>query len=123
LTSAESSTGDLISTERCAASTGGELPEDIGRDAALQLLEEIWRGGVVDSTHQPLVLLLMVMGPEDVCKVLLVDNNFHFCRFDLEVNSPMLALNVSDLFGRLLELCSKLKRRRILSRNHSSSLA
>lgn len=26
-------------------------------------------GGVVDSTHQCLVLLLMVMGPEDVSKV------------------------------------------------------
>ena len=26
-------------------------------------------GGVVDSTHQPLVLQLMVVCPEDVCKV------------------------------------------------------
>lgn len=26
-------------------------------------------GGVVDSSHQPLVLLLMVLGPEDVSKV------------------------------------------------------
>lgn len=67
--SAESSSGVLTSTERCAAVRGGELPEDVGRDAALQLLEEIWRGGVVDSQHQPLVLLLMVLGPEDVCKV------------------------------------------------------
>jgi RNA 3'-terminal phosphate cyclase-like protein len=64
----ESSTGVLISTER-AARKGGELPEDIGRETALQLLEEVWKGGVVDSTHQPLVLLLMVLGPEDVSKV------------------------------------------------------
>ena len=26
-------------------------------------------GGVVDSSHQSLVLQLMVLGPEDVCKV------------------------------------------------------
>ena len=65
----ESTTGVLISSERCAAETGGELPEDIGREAALQLLEEIWKGGVVDSTHQSLILLFMVMGPEDVSKV------------------------------------------------------
>lgn len=64
----ESSTGALISTER-AARKGGELPEDIGKETALQLLEEVWRGGVVDSVHQPLVLLLMVLGPEDVSKV------------------------------------------------------
>lgn len=65
---AESSTGVLMSTER-AARRGGELPEDIGREAALRLLEEVWRGGVVDSTHQPLVLMMMVLGPEDVSKV------------------------------------------------------
>jgi RNA 3'-terminal phosphate cyclase-like protein len=59
----------LLSTERCAAATGGELPEDIGREAALQLLEEVWKGGVIDRVHQPLVLMLMVLGPEDVCKV------------------------------------------------------
>ena len=58
----------LISTER-AARKGGELPEDIGRETALQLLEEVWKGGVIDSTHQPLVLILMVLGPEDVSKV------------------------------------------------------
>jgi RNA 3'-terminal phosphate cyclase-like protein len=45
------------------------LPEDIGREAALQLLEEVWKGGVIDRSHQPLVLMLMVLGPEDVCKV------------------------------------------------------
>jgi len=33
------------------------------------LLEEIRRGGVVDSSHQCLVLQLMVLGPEDVSKV------------------------------------------------------
>jgi hypothetical protein len=45
---AESTTGVLISTERTAAATGGELPEDIGREGAMQLLEEIWKGTVLD---------------------------------------------------------------------------
>lgn len=31
-----------------------QLPEDIGLQAALVLLEEIKQGGVVDSTHQVL---------------------------------------------------------------------
>mmetsp|Transcript_12155 Transcript_12155/g.18355 ORF Transcript_12155/g.18355 Transcript_12155/m.18355 type:complete len:362 (+) Transcript_12155:64-1149(+) len=66
---AESTTGVLLSSE-CTASPGGrQLPEDIGRHGALQLLEEIWKGGVIDSAHQSLVLLLMTMSPEDVCKV------------------------------------------------------
>lgn len=68
----ESTTGVLVSAERCAAETGGELPEDIGREAALQLLEEIWKGGVVDSIHQSLIIFFMVMGPEDVSKVFLI---------------------------------------------------
>lgn len=69
---AESTTGALLSVEHTAGgpqAAVGETPEDIGRDGAHKLLEEIERGGVIDSTHQPLVLQLMVMGPEDVSKV------------------------------------------------------
>lgn len=69
---AESTTGVLLSVERTAATRSGgmgELPEDVGREGSLLLLEEIRRGGVVDSTHQCLILQLMVMGPEDVAKV------------------------------------------------------
>ena len=66
---AESTTGVLLSSERTAGEQKGELPEDIGREAALMLLEEIRRGGVVDSSHQCLVLQLMVLGPEDVSRV------------------------------------------------------
>ena len=72
----ESTTGAIISTER-AARKGGELPEDIGQETAINLLEEVWRGGVVDRTHQPLVLMLMVLGPEDVSKVTVVYNVIH----------------------------------------------
>jgi len=69
---AESNTGALLSVESTAGGPDavvGETPEDIGRDGAYKLLAEIERGGVIDSTHQPLVLLLMALGPEDVSKV------------------------------------------------------
>lgn len=52
---AESTTGASLSIERGAAPSntgGGELPESIGQQAALLLLEEICLGGVVDRTHQ-----------------------------------------------------------------------
>mmetsp|Transcript_68133 Transcript_68133/g.133966 ORF Transcript_68133/g.133966 Transcript_68133/m.133966 type:complete len:517 (+) Transcript_68133:47-1597(+) len=48
---------------------GADAPEDVGRDAAMMLLQEIYKGGVIDSMHQPLVLQLMVLTPEDVSKV------------------------------------------------------
>lgn len=80
---AETTTGVLISTERTAKcrknatipgtediSSKTEVPEDIGRDAALSLLQEVYSGGVVDSAHQPLILQLMVLTPEDISSVL-----------------------------------------------------
>ena len=69
---AETTTGAIISAERAAiagAGAGGELPETIGQEGALLLLEEISQGGVIDSAHQALVLQLMVVGPEDVSKI------------------------------------------------------
>lgn len=85
---AESTTGVLISAERTAgesdttigssssagsSSTSGggrpELPETVGEEGAYRLLEEIRKGGIIDSFHQPLVLMLMVVTPEDVNKV------------------------------------------------------
>jgi RNA 3'-terminal phosphate cyclase-like protein len=47
-----------------------ENPEDIGRQAAELLLEEVYSGGVVDRSHQSLVLQFMVLTPEDVSKVI-----------------------------------------------------
>ena len=44
-------------------------PEELGANTAKQLCEEIVRGGCVDSSHQALVLLLMVLTSEDVSKV------------------------------------------------------
>ncbi|XP_071542585.1 RNA 3'-terminal phosphate cyclase-like protein [Panulirus ornatus] len=52
---------------------GGEtkLPEDIGKEAAWRLLEEIYRGGCVDTLCQPMVLLFMVLTPKDVSRIVL----------------------------------------------------
>lgn len=55
------------SAESLASST--PLPEDLGRLVASQLCEEISQGGVVDSGQQTLMLLLMLLGPEDVSKI------------------------------------------------------
>ena len=79
---AETTTGCLLSAEGAAVTQAhGEdedadttkeaplLPEDIGTHAAMQLLEEIKEGGVVDSTHQSLLFILCALCPEDVSKV------------------------------------------------------
>ncbi|XP_034047774.1 RNA 3'-terminal phosphate cyclase-like protein [Thalassophryne amazonica] len=71
---AESLNGTILSAEMVSTPQGqGEpvLPEDLGRNCAKLLLEEIHRGGCVDSSNQSLALLLMTLGQPDVSKVLL----------------------------------------------------
>ena len=64
---AESTTSALHSSE--AISMPGSSPEDVALAAARALLVEVRRGGCVDRTHQCLVLLMMVLGSEDVGRV------------------------------------------------------
>lgn len=45
------------------------VPEDVGRRVAEALVAEIQRGGVVDSTHQSLALILLAIGPEQVSRI------------------------------------------------------
>ena len=66
---AETTTGVKLSIERTCGTSGGEIAENIGEEAAYMLLEEVNRGGCIDSTHQSLVLLLMILTPEDICKL------------------------------------------------------
>jgi RNA 3'-terminal phosphate cyclase-like protein len=61
---AESTTSALHCSE--AISQPGVAPEDIALQATRALLAEIDRGGCVDRQHQSLVLLMMVLGSEDV---------------------------------------------------------
>ncbi|XP_077917481.1 RNA 3'-terminal phosphate cyclase-like protein isoform X11 [Halichoerus grypus] len=71
---AETTNGTFLSAELASNPQGqgaAVLPEDLGRNCAKLLLEEIYRGGCVDSTNQSLALLLMTLGQQDVSKVLL----------------------------------------------------
>ena len=61
---AESSTSAIHCAE--AVSRPGVAPEDIGLQASRALLAEISKGGCIDRKHQTLVLLMMVLGSEDV---------------------------------------------------------
>ncbi|KAI0807602.1 18S rRNA biogenesis protein [Fomes fomentarius] len=61
---AESTTGAMHCAE--AVSKPGVPPEDIALQASRALLAEIKRGGCVDRQHQTLILLMMVIGSEDV---------------------------------------------------------
>ncbi|CAM9300121.1 unnamed protein product [Choristocarpus tenellus] len=64
---AESTTGALLIAETAAQK--GTLPEDLGVLGSKLLLEEIRDGGCVDSAHQSLAMLLMVLCPEDVSRL------------------------------------------------------
>ena len=69
---AESTMGCVWTAECCIdteSERGAELPEDLGQRGAAMLLEEIRRGGCIDTTAQSLVLLLMCLGPEDVARI------------------------------------------------------
>ncbi|XP_059213816.1 RNA 3'-terminal phosphate cyclase-like protein [Centropristis striata] len=71
---AETLNGSFLSAEMSSTPQGqGDpmLPEDLGRSCAKLLLEEVYRGGCVDSSNQSLALLLMTLGQQDVSKVLL----------------------------------------------------
>jgi len=64
---AETTTGCILTTEKMGV--GGTIPEDLGKLAANILLEEILRGGCIDTSTQSLALLYMCLCPEDVSKI------------------------------------------------------
>jgi RNA 3'-terminal phosphate cyclase-like protein len=70
---AESNTGSCLCAEKISNTAGSEegpaVPEDLGKEAAYLLLEEIHRGGCVDSSNQSIACLLMALGQNDVSKV------------------------------------------------------
>ncbi|KAI9748851.1 MAG: hypothetical protein M4579_007096 [Chaenotheca gracillima] len=63
---AESSTGALFSADVVSPPSGGTPPEDLGRTAAFQLLDNVSAGGCVSRTGALTMLTLMAMGSEDV---------------------------------------------------------
>ncbi|XP_043270964.1 probable RNA 3'-terminal phosphate cyclase-like protein [Venturia canescens] len=46
------------------------VPEDLGREVALKLIDEIYRNGCVDSPFQSMAALFMALGKKDVSKLL-----------------------------------------------------
>lgn len=70
---AESTTGILLSAECCLDAAndarGTFLPEDLGVRGAAMLLDEIRKGGCIDTSSQSTALLLMCLGPEDVSRI------------------------------------------------------
>ena len=71
---AETTNGAIIAAEACSSPRGSDtepdVPEDIGVKAANDLLEEVYKGGFVDSCNQYIALLFMAVGEQDVRKVL-----------------------------------------------------
>ncbi|CZT19615.1 probable RNA-3'-phosphate cyclase family protein [Ramularia collo-cygni] len=63
---AESNTGALYSADIASSPSGGEVPEDLGKRCAYQLLESISQGGCVSGVAAPTMLTMMAMGSEDV---------------------------------------------------------
>eukprot|EP00798_Chlamydomonas_sp_ICE-L_P023245 gene23245-30469_t len=104
---AETTSGCLISAEACATQGGmipdggGEeaeplvVPEDIGKAASQLLLEEIQRGGVVDSSHQGLLLLMCALGPEEVQQVRMGP---------LTTNAVHMMRHIKDFFGVVFDM-------------------
>jgi RNA 3'-terminal phosphate cyclase-like protein len=92
---AETTDGCLTGTD-CTAKSGGDLPEDVGSAAALQLLHELSLGGCVDRTNQWLALVLMALGPSDVSKL----------RFGTELTeAAMEAMRlIKDFFGVVFKI-------------------
>ncbi|KAL4235710.1 rRNA-processing endoribonuclease [Mactra antiquata] len=59
---------ELVSNPK-GSDKGPTVPEDLGKEAAMCLLKEIYKGGCVDSITQGLTVLLMVLGQQDISRV------------------------------------------------------
>lgn len=68
---AESSTNCFYSADVASPPQGGMPPEEIGKQAAYQLLEVISQGGCVEKNAITTMMGLMAMGSEDVGRVAL----------------------------------------------------
>lgn len=61
---AETSTG-VIYTKDFMFGKEFKLPEDLGERAAFAMLDEIFTGGAIDSSNQPMLLLLVSLASGD----------------------------------------------------------
>ncbi|ESO92599.1 hypothetical protein LOTGIDRAFT_216688 [Lottia gigantea] len=84
---AETTNGAFLGAEQSSSAKGSgdppTIPEDLGKETAKNLLEEIYRGGCVDTTNQSVAALFMVLGQQDVSKIQigqLTPYSIHFLR-------------------------------------------
>ncbi|XP_037072764.1 RNA 3'-terminal phosphate cyclase-like protein [Pollicipes pollicipes] len=70
---AETTTGCTLTSDVTSRPQGSDgppsVPEALGTEAAERLLDEIYRGGCVDSLAQSTMLLYMCLGQKDISKV------------------------------------------------------
>ena len=67
----ETTTGVIMTAECCVdySNSTKEMPEDLGKRGAAMLLEEIRRGGCIDTGMQSMAFLWMCLTPEDVSRI------------------------------------------------------
>ncbi|KDQ33482.1 hypothetical protein PLEOSDRAFT_1099449 [Pleurotus ostreatus PC15] len=82
---AESTTSAIYCAE--ATSQPGVAPEDVALLATRSLLTEISKGGCVDERHQTLVLLMMVLGSEDVGRCRMGEPTLRTIQFLRDIHS------------------------------------
>ena len=86
-----------------AVSEPGNAPEDVGLTATRALLAEIEKDGCVQQRHQTLVLLLMVLGSEDVGRSvmgqIMVRHEYNMSR----LQKPMFKFHASNTSAGTLE--------------------
>lgn len=81
---AESTTSAMHCAE--TISEPGSAPEDIALQCSRALLSEIQKGGCVDRKHQSLVLLMMILGSEDVGRVVMSEPSNRTVQFLRDAN-------------------------------------
>lgn len=62
-------TENVVYAAESVATSQGTLPEDLGKECANKLLDEIYRSGCCDSTFQWIFMLYMALGAKSVSKV------------------------------------------------------
>ncbi|CAH1400134.1 unnamed protein product [Nezara viridula] len=67
---AETTKEIIFTAEKNSLPKERQVPEDLGKQAAWLLMEEISRGGLVDSSFQGLALIYMAFGQKDVSQML-----------------------------------------------------
>ncbi|KAG8037871.1 hypothetical protein G9C98_006082 [Cotesia typhae] len=66
---AETTTGVILTAQACSSKEKND-PEDIGKEAALKLLDELYRNGCVDSVFQSMAIIFMALNRRDVSKMI-----------------------------------------------------